>query len=373
MRDIGVAIIGYGFMGRMHGYGVRNLHLLYPDLPFTAHVLAVASGTPAHAQKAARELDVPFCTDDYRAAIARPGVDAVCVAVPNHLHEEVALAALRAGKHIYVDKPLSTSFASAQRIHDAWQASGLIGQMVHHARFFPCVMRAKALVEEGRIGRLLTARASYLHSGSVGGGPVGWKQNAAIGGCVLHDLGAHALDMLAHLAGAPDRVCALRQTAYPVRPTKGGGSIHAGDDAAYALLTWPCGACGSMDCSKIATGAMDEFAVEVRGELGALRLDLMDPNWLWFYDQQKPEGRLGGERGFTRIECIGRFDPPAGGFPPPKNAIGWERAHAHCMHCFLSSIYRGGAASPTICEGLLVQKLLDALERSAAAGTFLSV
>ncbi len=367
-KTIGVGIIGTGFMGKAHAYGVRNLPLYYQDLPFRARLAAVASRDAGNAERFASDLDIPFHTSDFRELLACDDVDAVCVASPNDLHEEMALAAFEAGKHVYLDKPLAHNLISAERIADAWKNSGVTAQMVFNMRFFPCVMRAKEMISAGRLGRMLSFRCAYLHSGSVGAPRTSWKQRADMGG-VLYDLGAHAVDMLLWLAGPVARLSCACQTAYAARIGLDGARINAGDDASYMLVELASGAHGMIEVSKIATGAMDEFRFELSGECGAVRFELMDPNWLWFYDHTKAAGDTGGNRGWQRLECVGHFPGPGGLFVPYKNAVGWIRSHAHCMYSFLDAIAAGNPACPNIMDGLAVARLLDAAKRSANAGS----
>ncbi len=364
--EIGVGIIGWGFMGRTHAYAAMNLPLFYPGAPKPV-LRAVASRRLSSAEEAQRDGGFAFATDDWRELLAREDVQAVSVCTPNALHEEMAIEALRAGKHVYIDKPLAVTAESAKRIADAASQSAGISQMAFHCRFFPCVMRAKRLIGEGRIGRVIGFRIAYLHSGSVDlAKPAGWKSDGEQGG-VLLDLASHALDMLTYLGGDIGEVLCRKTTLAPSRPAKGGGRIgRAGEDAVTMLVKLRDGETGTLEASKIATGAMDEFRVEINGERGAVRFDLMEPNWLWFYDNTLPEGELGGERGWKRIECVAAYPPPAGSFLPAKNAIGWVRAHVACYHNFIQAIAEGKQPEPSVEQGALIQRVMEACALSDA-------
>lgn len=374
MKTIGIGIIGWGFMGRTHAHALRSIPLFYPGIDFEPRLVGVASRTAEGAGEAARLLGLSFATRDFRALLARPDIDAVSVCTPNDLHEEMVVAALHAGKHVYVDKPLAADLEAAARMREAAREArgqGVFSQMVLNNRFSPAIMRAKELMGEGRIGDLLSFSCRYLHSGSVDPErPAGWKQGPA--GGVLLDLGSHALDLLAWLIGWPRRVLCATRTLYPERPARGGGTTRAlSEDQALATLEMPCGALGTVEASKIATGASDELLLEIRGTRGALSWNLMEPNWLCFYDGARPEVPLGGERGLTRIECVGRYPAPGGAFLPAKNAIGWDRAHIHCYYSFLASLARGQAPSPSIEDGYQLQRLMDALARSSSEGRWI--
>ena len=368
MRELGVGIVGWGFMGRMHAHAVRSIPLYYADLPFLPKLAGICSRDGAKAARAAAELGVPFSTGDYRELIRREGVEVVSVCAPNGLHEAIAIEALRAGKQLYIDKPLSTDAASAARIVRCAEGMGAAAQVAFHNRFYPAILRAKRFVAEGGLGRLTGFSCRYLHSGSVSPSrPFGWKHGPE--GGVLLDLGSHALDLIAWLIGRPESgLCELR-TLYPSRPSTGGEArSDLMEDHALILLRMPCGALGTVEASKIATGAGDELLLELRGDRGACSWSLMRADYLNVFDESVPEGPLGGQRGFTRIECGGRYEPPGGAFLPSKNAIGWERAHVHSYYSFLDALVRGAAPEPSLRDGLYVQELTDRLRESSESG-----
>ena len=368
MRTIGIGVIGWGFMGRMHTQALRSIPLYYPGIDFQIRLVCVCARHMARAEAAAREACFERFTDDYRALLAMPEIDVVSICTPNDQHERMAIDALLAGKHVYIDKPLSVNGESAERIARAAAEAGVFTRMVFNNRYFPATMRAKQLVEEGRIGDILGFSARYLHSGSIDPNkPIGWKQ-AAQGG-VLLDLGSHALDLITWLAGYPRRVqCAMR-TLYARRPTADGGETAAlGEDHLLATLELPGGALGTLEASKIATGTDDELTIELRGTKGALRWNAMDPGYVCFYDNTLPEAALGGMRGFTRIEAVQRYAAPGGKFLPPKNAIGWDRGHLHCYYTFLDAVNRGIAPENGIAEGARLQRLMDRLREAAEKG-----
>lgn len=370
MRNIRIGIIGWGFMGRTHAHSVRALALFYPGAGFRARIAGVCSRRIEKAREAADELGAEFYTDDYRELIAREDIDVVSICTPNAQHEEMAIAALRAGKHVYIDKPLSVDAESAARIALVARETGAYTRMVFNNRYLPSTMRAKQLVDEGKIGEVISFAGRYLHSGSIDPNkPVGWKQGTE--GGVLLDLGSHALDLVTWLCGYPASVFSVERVLYPERPTPGGGTTRAlAEDHALMLLRLKNGALGTLEASKIATGANDELSVEVRGTRGALIWDLMQPNYVRFYDNTRAEAPLGGERGFTDIESVARYPAPGGAFLPPKNTVGWDRGHMHCYYTFLDCVARGERPENGIEEGARLQTLLARFKASARTGAW---
>ncbi len=372
MKIIGVGVIGWGFMGKTHTQALRNIALFYPGIDFQIKLRCICSRRLEKAEEAARLAGFESYTDDYRELLARKDIDVVSICTPNDQHEAMAIAAIQAGKHVYIDKPLAVTSQSAGRIAAAAATANVFTQMVFNNRFTPAVLRAKQLVDEGRIGEVLTFSARYLHSGSIDPNrPIGWKQQMQ--GGVLLDLGSHALDLLTWMIGYPQKVFCKMRTLYADRPTKDGGREQAlSEDHVAMLLEMPNGAVGSVEASKIATGANDELTLEIRGEKGALKWNSMDSNYVYFYDQTLPEAAYGGMRGFTQIESVARYPAPGGQFLPPKNSLGWDRGHLHCYYTFLDAVAHGRQPENSVQDGARLQCLMDRIRLSAETGEWVT-
>jgi len=373
MKEIGIGIIGWGFMGKTHTHALRSIPLFYPGIDFQPRLVGVCSRTLSKAQQAKELFGFEFATGDYRELLEREDIDVVSICTPNAQHEQMAVDALRAGKHVYIDKPLSTDGASALRILEAARTAPGRVQVVFNNRFLPSTMRAKELIEEGRIGEVLSFNCRYLHSGSIDPDrPMGWKQGME--GGVLLDLGSHALDLVTWLIGMPAEVFCAFNTLYSSRPTREGGVCNAiAEDHALMMLRMANGALGSVEASKITSGTADELYLEIAGTKGAIRWNLMNPSYLEYYDNTQKEVPLGGMRGFTHIECVGRYPAPGGVFLPSKNTIGWDRGHIHCYYSFLDCIAHGKAPRPSLEEGAALQLLMDRLAASAKEGRWMSL
>ena len=370
MKTIGIGVIGWGFMGKTHTQALRNLALFYPGIDFRVELKCVCARHIENARTAMAAAGFERCTDDYRELLAMPDIDVVSVCTPNDMHEAMVIDALRAGKHVYVDKPLAVDEASALRIAEAAKAAPGFTRMAFNNRYFPATLRARELVDEGRVGEVLSFEARYLHSGSIDPNkPAGWKQRAQ--GGVLLDLGSHALDLITWLVGYPARALCRTRTLYPARPVAGGGVAQdITEDHVLALLELQNGALGTVEASKIATGSDDELTLEVRGTRGALKWNAMDPNYLDFYDNTLPEAAYGGFRGFTRIEAVQRYPAPGGKFLPPKSSIGWERGHLHCYYTFLDAVAHGCRPDSGVDDGARLQSLMARLTESAETGAW---
>ena len=369
MSELGVGIIGFGFIGKVHAYGYQNMPLFYDPPPLATRLVGVATSRAETARAAAKAGGFEFGTADWRELIARQDIQIINICSPNSLHCEQLLAAIEAGVHIYCDKPLVVTEEEADRIEAALRCYGGIGQMTLQYRFYPATLRAKQLIEEGYIGEVIGFRAAYLHAGSVDPHkPMGWKQLKSEGGGVLRDLGSHVLDLIDHLIGPLEGVLAKTRILYERRPNQGGEMVPV--EAEDQVLIWtslPNGALGSIEASKIATGTEDELRFEIHGDRGALRFNLMQPNYLEAYDLREAGQPLGGQRGWRRIATVQRYPQP-GGFPGPKFSVGWIRGHIHCLHGFLSSVAEGRQGEPSLRRGIHLQRMIAAAQRAAETG-----
>lgn len=370
MNELGIGIVGFGFIGRVHALGYASLPFYYSPAPCRPKLVGVCTSRPETARKAAEEIGFEFATTDYRELLARDDIQLVDCCTPNDMHLEVVAAAARAGKHVYCEKPLAMNAEQAHRLVAAVGQAGVKNQVALQYRFIPAVMRAKQLLDEGRLGRLFSVRACYLHAGYINPRrPLSWrmKKDAGGGGALL-DLGSHVLDLVLHLAGEFDRVFALAPTFITHRPVAPGaeetGPVEV-DDAVYLMLQRDDPqTVATVEATRVATGAQDEIRLEFHGDRGALAFNSMEPNWLRLYDVSDPGEPLGGERGFKAIECVQRYPKP-NVLPGDKFAIGWIRYHFAAIYELLAALVEDRPCSPSFAEAAGLQELMDCVYRSA--------
>lgn len=372
MKTYRIGLVGAGFMGRTHAWAWRSLPFFYDPLDFRCELHGVCTSRPETAQRARETFGCTRTYDTVEAMAADPDIDVLDIASPNSAHLRAILAANAAGKPVYCDKPLTGNLAEAEEIQRRIPDLSRAGQMVFHNRFFPATMRAAALAREGALGTVISFRAVYLHSGNVDPNKaIGWKDQKEYGAGVLWDLGSHILDLLLWIADdRPADLIARQRILYPERPSKEDPErtiTQTGDDQTVILLRTRSGAIGTVEASKIATGAQDDLRLEIHGTRGALRFSLMDPNYLDYFDAADPEAPLGGTSGFRRIHCVQRFDKPVV-FPSPKASIGWLRGHLHCLYSFIRAWHDGVPFEPSLARGVEVERWLAAAERSAQTG-----
>ena len=370
----GVGVVGYGFMGKTHTFGYHTIPFFYSELPINFALKGVCVRRPETLDAAVREGKFEFGTTDFDELLSRDDIDIIHVCTPNNLHRDQVVKAAEAGKHIYCDKPLGSSYAECQDMVAALVNSSpkIVTQVALQYRFYPCTIRAKQIVDSGFLGKIYSFRASYLHASSADPNkPLKWKLDKEKGGGgVLYDLGSHVLDLVIFLAGPPAKIFCETHTAVAERmhPETGKMTKVETDDLALLLVRTKDGALGSVEATKIATGANDELRVEIHGEKGALRFNLMDPNWLEVYDTRDAGSPIGGDRGYKKIETVSRYPEPGGLFPAPACNVGWLRSHVACLHNFLSAVGGKAEAHLTIPGAAELQRHLDAAYKSAETG-----
>ena len=367
-KELRVGLLGFGAMGKTHAWCIHNLPYYYRDLPFSAKVAGVCTTTMEKSERVAEEYSLGIATTDENLLINDPSIDIIDICTPNIYHYETAKRALAAGKHIYCEKPLCVTAEEAAELARLAKKSGKICSIVFNNRFMAPILRAAELIREGRLGRILSFSAEYLHDSCLDAErPAGWKQNSDVcGGGVLFDLGSHVIDLIYSLCGEFESVQGVSQIAFPTRKGMHGEVWQTNaDEAFYMIAKLRSGAVGTITASKLARGSNDDLNLSIIGELGSIRFSLMEPNYLYFYDTSRPAGTLGGERGYTAIECVGRYPAPAGVFPAIKAPVGWLRGHMGSMYNFLNAVDTGVQAAPSFADGAHVQAVMEAAYRSA--------
>jgi len=187
------------------------------------------------------------------------------------------------------------------------------------------------------------------------------------GGGALFDLGSHIIDLIRYLLGDYKAVFATTHTFINERPLPNNPTKKAKvevDDISFLQLKMQNGALGTLEASRLATGANDDLRIEIHGEKGALYYNHMNPNWLWIYDTRDASEPIGGLRGFKGVETVQRYPKPAV-LPGPKFSIGWMRYHIASQYDFVKRIVDGKKGNPSFYDGYKVQEVMEAAYLSA--------
>jgi len=369
---LGIGMVGYAFMGRAHSQAWRNVASFF-DLPLRPRMAAICGRDQAAVAAAAARLGWPAWETDWKRLVQRDDVDLVDVCTPGSSHAEISIAALEAGRHVLCEKPLANTVEEARAMAAAAEraATGGVRAMVgFNFRRVPAVALARELVGAGRLGAIGHVRAAYLASHALDPElPLAWRHQASEAGSgALGDLGAHAVDLAQHLAG--DRIAgvsALTETFVRERPLPGGGGARGPvtvDDAALFIARFGGGALGSFEATRLAAGHTEGLAVELNGELGSVVWELGAFNELRLFDATEEPAT----QGFRRIQVTRAGHPYAGAWWPDGHSIGYEHTFTHEVRDLLQAIADGRDPEPTFADGLQVQEVLDAVQRSAASG-----
>lgn len=365
-RPLGVAVVGHSFMGKAHSNAWRNVGAFYPDAPPVRQQVLV--GRDAGGVKdAARRYGWADSATDWRAVLERDDVDILDICTPGHLHAELALAALAAGKHVLVEKPLANTVLESEQMVAAAataRAAGVQSMVGFNYRRVPALALARSLIHQGRIGTVRQVRLSYLQDWLADAdAPMTWRlRKEAAGSGALGDLGSHAVDQLRFLLGEPvSAVSGTLRTFVGERDGPGGPERVTVDDAAWATLHTPSGVAASLEVSRMATGRKNALQIEVYGSCGSIAFDLESLNEL-----QVDDGRgAGGIPGSTRVLVTEPDHDYLAAWWPPGHILGWDHTFTSQAADFLTAIATGEPPCPSFEDGLAVQRVLAAIETSA--------
>ncbi len=375
-KTISIGLVGFGGIGKLHTVNWRNLHLYYPDLPVKLNLRGAAARTQGTADQAVQQGGFEYGTTDYQELMDDPEINLIDICTPNNLHYPIFKTALGAGKHIYCEKPLALNLEEAEEMLILAEASDRVVQLVFNYRFIPAVMRAKQLIEEGFLGEVINFRAQYFHTGYLNPDkPMSWRlDQGTSGGGALVDLGSHVIDLMLYLAGPFNRVLAQTKTFIKQRPVEIGSRKKEEvvvDDHAQLLVDLVEGGVGIIEVSRVAQGTTDDLNFEIHGSKGAVKFDVMDPNWLYIYDAGDKREPLGGENGFKQVQTMHSY--PSNAIPGARSMVNPMGMHANSQYQMILAVAGLQPASPTTRDGYLVQQVLDASYRSAREETWVEL
>jgi predicted dehydrogenase len=377
-RQIGVGVIGLGWMGRVHASAYRRVLEHFPDLGVTPRLAAAADVSPgrrAHAE----HVGFARTHEDWRAVLDDPEVEAVSITLPNAMHREVALAAIEAGKHVWVEKPVGRGLEDTVAVADAARDAGTINAVGFCYRFAPAVQHARALIASGAIGDVNHYRGVFLADyANRPDAAASWRfLRADAGSGALGDLMAHIVDMTHFLVGPIERLSGRTATMIPRRPRLpiGEGTHFSrvatddlveveNEDWAAALIELDGGTVGSLEASRVIVGPHVRMRFEVHGTAGALAWELERMNELQRFELSEN----GRDEGYMTV-LAGAQHPGFAAFQPGAGVpMGYDDLRVLEAAAFLAAIRDGEQRGPGLEEMRATARVLDAIERSAGTG-----
>jgi predicted dehydrogenase len=378
-RTLGVGMVGYAFMGAAHSQAWRNAPHFF-DLPLQPDLTVVVGRDQARLQAAATRMGWRETETDWRSLLERDDVHLVDVCTPGHTHAEIAIAALEAGKHVLCEKPLANTVAEAEAMAEAAAraaTNGVRSMVGFTYRRVPAIGYARQLVSEGRLGDIRHVRAQYLQDWIADpSAPMSWRlEKEKAGSGALGDIGAHIVDLTQFIMGQSiTGVSGMLETFVKERPLAAEGGALSGvggegvgqvtvDDAAAFLARFDGGALGVFEATRFASGRKNAIRIEINGSRGSLAFDFEDMNVLHFLDFTEPAA----SSGFRRVVVTEPEHPYVAAWWPPGHGLGYEHGFTHQVVDLLTAIANQENPAPSFADGLQVQRVLDAVERSAAA------
>lgn len=385
-KVMNVAMIGGGFMGKAHAMAYASMPMFFWPAPAIPHRKVVVDVSDGAAEAARQRFGFDEASSDWRAVVARPDIDVVDICTPNNVHAEIAIAAAKAGKHIICEKPLARTVEEARAMAEAVKQAGVIHMVAFNYRRTPAVALARRYIEEGRIGRILNFRGTYLQDWSADeNGPLSWRfQKKIAGSGTVGDIATHVVDLAQYLAGPIAAVNALTRTYIKTRPLQQGGVDKLGaseksaggergevdvDDEVVSMLKFESGAIGSLEATRNAWGRNNFITLEIHGTKGSIvfNYERRDELQVMFADDPADA------RGFRTVYTGPAHPYGAGLWPIPGLGIGYSETKIVECHDFFSAIATGKQPSPNFQDGLACELVADALLRSGETGLWEAV
>ncbi|KUO06206.1 Gfo/Idh/MocA family protein [Streptomyces caeruleatus] len=378
---LGVAVVGFGWMGRVHTQAYARVAHHYPALALRPELVAVAEDVPGRAEEAAARFGFASATRDWREVAADPRVRAVSITAPNFLHREIGVAMAEAGKHIWIEKPVGLTAEDARAVADAAAKAGVQSAVGFNYRNAPAVETARDLIAAGEIGTVTHVRVRLFSDYAAHPqGALTWRYERERGGSgVLGDLASHGADLARFLLGdiaslTADTAIFVPERARPTGATAG-HTLATGElgpveneDYVNCLLRFASGARGVLEACRVSVGEQNNYGFEVHGTKGAV-----------FWDFRRM-GELGVSRGTSYQDqpvstvYVGPGDGEFGSFQPgAANAMAYDDLKVVEAYRFLRSVAEGVPHGATLDDAVRSAAVLDAMARSALSGAWVDV
>jgi predicted dehydrogenase len=376
----GIGLISVGWMGKLHSRAYQAIPLVYPELKIRPRFVHAADTAADRAEYAREVLGYARASTDYRDVLADPEVDVVSICAPNMLHREIGVAAARAGKPFWIEKPVGRDASETAEVAAAARAAGVVTSIGYNYRHVPSVERVRELIAAGRLGRITNVRAVFFNSyAAEPNGALSWRfRRAEAGSGALGDLLSHVVDLMQYVVAPITEVTSLLSTVYAQRPVLPMGSathfavIENGelgevenDDYAAALVRFGSGAVGTLEASRVSVGPECSLGFEIYGTDGSA---------VWNFEQMNELrlclGRNGSDRGYTTILGNSALGDYARFQPGPGNSMSYDDLKVIEAKKFLVAVAGGERRNSTIEEAHADAEVIAATAASARDGAW---
>ena len=367
IREIGVGMLGYAFMGKAHSNAYRKIAYMTWPPPLLPRLVAICGRSEQAVGDAARRYGFERAVTDWRSLVEDERVRLFDNSGPNDLHAEPTVAAAEAGKHVVCEKPLGRTADESHAIWQRVERAGVKHLCAFNYRFVPAVRLAREMLEAGELGEVYHFRGRYLQEWIADPAfPKVWRLDRAVAGSgALGDLGAHVIDLARYLVGEVASVSGLTRTFVEDRE---GGRVDV-DDAVEAAVEFESGAVGTIEASRFCPGRKNGMGFEINGSKGSIAFELERLNELQVYLAGSSPGARA--QGFRTVLVSEADHPFWEHWWPHGHIIGWEHTFVHELHHLLSCIARDEPVGPhgaTFEDGYRAAEVCDAILRSAETG-----
>ncbi len=382
-KKIRIGLVGYQFMGKAHSNAYRQIHRFFPEIGIEPELTALCGRTEDKVKAAAEKFGFLSYETDYEKLIARDDIDLIDIVTPGDTHVEIAIAAAKAGKMVFCEKPLASTVAKAQQMADAIKSAGVPNAVCFNYRGVPAVQLARELIQSGRLGKIYHWRSVYLQDWILDPNfPIVWRLQGEIAGSGSHgDLVAHSIDLAHFLVGEITEVSGMQDTFIKQRPILAESDDRLGgkasdqlgdvtvDDSSIFLARFANGAVGTFEATRMAAGRKNHNKFEINGSKGSIVFNMERMNELEYYNHDDPDD----VKGFRVIQTTDGVHPYTGNYWPVGHIIGYEHTFMNLMKDMLVAFSEDKPFSPGFEEGLQCQKVLEAVTKSSETRSWQSV
>lgn len=376
MKKIKTAIVGTGFMGKVHAENVRRLG--------NVEIAAVVGSRPERAQQFAESFGIPIAAANLQEVLNNKEIQAVHICTPNVDHFPMSLAAINAGKAVLCEKPMTMNVPEARQLVDAAKQKNAVNCVEHNLRYYPVVQQMRQMIAHGDLGDVLIVQGTYSQDWLLYDTDWNWRLDAKENGKlrVMGDIGSHWMDMIQHLTALNiTAVCADLAIFHEKRKrpkgsveTFSGKKLQPGDydevpvdteDFGMVMLRLGDRARGAFTVSQMSAGRKNRFAFEIFGTKAGVAWDQEQPDTLWIGHRNEPNQIV--------IKDASLFYPAAATFAdlPGGHSEGYDDSHKQVFKRFYARVADPSAPIdyPTFEDGLhgmiLLEKVAESAEKQA--------
>lgn len=382
-RKINVGLVGYQFMGKAHSNALRQVNKFFPEMDAEPVLKVLCGRNEAKVKDAAEKFGFETYETDYQKLCERDDIDLIDIVTPGNSHVEIAIAAANAGKMVICEKPLANTVEEAEKMVEAVTRNNVPNAVCFNYRRIPAIAQAKKMIEEGRLGKIYHFRGVYLQDWIVDPNfPIVWRLQGDVAGSGAHgDLAAHLIDDALHLLGPITEVSGMMDTFVKQRPILAESDDRLGgkasdqmgevtvDDSSIFLARFASGAVGTFEATRMAAGRKNHSKFEINGSKGSIVFNMERMNELEYYNHEDPDD----VRGFRTVQTTDSVHPYTGNYWPVGHIIGYEHTFINFMRDILDDFANGRPTHPSFAEGLAVQRVLGAVEKSSESRTWHSL